>query len=76
MLRESFIMETQYCLENNLNECVSVWEAVKSSRDRPERPVLILLLSLRLVALKTSIPYFLSLSVPEWKPKLGLWKCQ
>ena len=27
-------METQHCLANNLNECISVWEAGKSNWDR------------------------------------------
>lgn len=71
VFRESFIMETQHCSENNLNECVSVWEAGKSSRDRAGRLVFILLFSSRLVALKTSILGFLSLSFPGWKLKLG-----
>ena len=34
VFRGLFIMETQHCLANSLNECISVWEAGKSNWDR------------------------------------------
>ena len=34
VFRGLFIMETQHCLANSLNECISVWEAGESNWDR------------------------------------------
>lgn len=45
VFREAFINKGPCSLENNLNECVSVWEAGRSGRDRAGRLMFILLCS-------------------------------
>lgn len=45
VFREAFMNKGPCCLENNLNECVSVWEAGRSGRDRAGRLMFIWLRS-------------------------------